>query len=91
MAALASRYAKLDTYTVTTQTGATVTATRLPLPRTGPVLGFHRLVEGQRLDLIANHYLSDPTAFWRLCDANGSMVPDALAARDLVAIPVPGH
>ena len=89
--ALAGRYDQLGTYTVITRTGVTVTATRLPLPRTGPVLGFHRRVEGQRLDLIASHYLSDPTAFWRLCDADGAMVPNALAARDLVAIPVLGH
>src|ERR1041384_7417338 len=88
--ALAGRYDQLGTYTVITRTGVPVTATRLPLPRTGPVLGFHRRVEGQRLDLIASPYLSDPTAFWRLCDADGAMGPHALAARGLVGVPGAG-
>jgi hypothetical protein len=86
-----SRYANLATYLVTTETGATVSATRLPVPQDGALRGFHRRIEGQRLDLIANHYLTDPTAFWQICDANGSMVPDALAVHDLVGIPVKGR
>lgn len=82
-----SRYAKPGTYLVTTAAGATVTVTRLPLPQRAPLLGFHRRTEGQRLDLIAARYLSDPTATWRLCDASGAISPDALASHDLVAIP----
>jgi hypothetical protein len=85
-----SRYANLATYLVITETGATVSATRLPVPRAGALRGFHRRLEGQRLDLIANHYLTDPTASWQLCDANGAVVPDALAVHDLVGIPVKG-
>jgi hypothetical protein len=90
MALPGSRYANLATYLVTTGSGATVSATRLPVPQAGPLRGFHRRLEGQRLDLIANHYLTDPTAFWQICDANGSMVPDALAVHDLVGVPVDG-
>jgi hypothetical protein len=86
-----SRYANLGTYVVTTASGIAVSATRLPVPQGGPIRGFHRRVEGQRLDLIANHYLADPTAFWRLCDASGAIVPDALGVRDLVAVPVKGR
>jgi hypothetical protein len=37
--------------------------------------------------LIAAHYLADATTFWRLCDANNAIAPDALAARDQVGIP----
>jgi hypothetical protein len=40
------------------------------------------------LDLIANAFLKDATAFWRLCDANNTVVPDGLAARDLIGIPL---
>ncbi len=43
--------------------------------------------QGQRLDQIAGYYLSDPTTFWKLCDASGAVVPDALANSDLVDIP----
>jgi hypothetical protein len=82
-----SRYLNAGTYQVTLPNGSVVTATHLPLPRKSPLLGFHRRHEGQRIDLVANYYLKDPTAFWRLCDASGSIAPDALAARELVAIP----
>jgi hypothetical protein len=82
-----SRYFALGTYTVTTTDGRVVTATRLPLPQAAPLAGFHRRVQGDRLDLLAARFLNDPTAFWRLCDANNSPAPDGLAARDLIGIP----
>jgi hypothetical protein len=82
-----SRYTNLLTYSVTTPAGATVKATTLPLPSTPAVRGFHRRLQGQRLDLLANFYVTDPTAFWRLCDTSGAIAPDALAVRNLVGIP----
>ena len=86
-----SRYEKLGTYTTRKADGKTVRATKLPLPSVAPLIGFHRRHEGQRLDLIASHYLSDATTFWRLCDANNEVVPDALAVRDLIGIPQKGR
>jgi hypothetical protein len=82
-----SRYQNLATYTITRLGGAVVAVTRLPLPAQGPVLGYHQRRQGQRLDLIAAHYLVDPTTFWKLCDANNAVVPDALAVHDLIGIP----
>lgn len=82
-----SRYASERTYMVTKPDGTQVTAVRIPLPRGGRLRGFHRRQEGQRLDLLAHHYLADATAFWRLCDASDTPSPDALAARDQVGIP----
>ena len=38
----------------------------------------HAVVEGDRLDLLAGSYLGDPELYWRLCDANGALVPDEL-------------
>jgi len=61
---------------------------RLPLPGPALVQGYYRRSNGQRLDLIANAFLKDATAFWRLCDANNAVVPDSLAARDLIGIPL---
>ncbi len=61
--------------------------TRIPLPSPAALIGYHQRLEGQRLDLIASRYLADPTAFWRLCDANNAMVPDTLAAHPLIGIP----
>ncbi len=83
-----SRYASLGTYVVTRTDGSTVLATKLPKPGLQAVLGYHRRNAGDRLDQIAARFLSDPTAFWRVCDANGALVPDALAARNLVGVPI---
>jgi hypothetical protein len=85
-----SRYLNTGTYTFTTTSGTVVTATKLPLPQSGALLGYYQRLQGQRLDLIANSFLKDPTAFWQLCDANGSVVPDALLSRALIGIPAKG-
>jgi hypothetical protein len=83
-----SRYANLSPFRVTMADGTVVQATRWPLPGPTAVLGYHRRRQGERLDNIAARYLADATTFWRLCDANGAMVPDALAVRDLIGIPI---
>jgi hypothetical protein len=82
-----SRYIREETYTVRLPNGAEVRATTLPLSHSRALLGYHPRLEGQRLDHIANRFLADPTASWQLCEANGTIAPDALAARALVAIP----
>lgn len=87
MFAANSRYANQPTDIRTLADGRTVTLVRPPLPGPAAVKGWYRRQAGQRLDLIAARYLADPTASWWLCDANNSVVPDALAARDLVGIP----
>ena len=86
-----SRYEGLGGYTITRVDGKTVLVTRLPLPGRSPLAGYHRRLVGQRLDHLAAHYLADATAFWRLCDANNSLIPDALAMAELVGIPREGR
>lgn len=83
-----SRYSSMVPYSVTRPDGSTVQATRLPAPGMQAVLGYYRRQKGDRLDQIAGRFLADATEFWHVCDANGSMVPDALAARDLIGIPI---
>lgn len=83
-----SRYHNLATYTVTLPDGSVVTATRSALPNPLALAGYHRRVAGDRLDLLAARFLKDPTLFWQLCDSNGAPTPDALAANDLIGIPV---
>jgi hypothetical protein len=51
------------------------------------LLGEHLRKEGQRLDHLANFYLQDPTGFWRICELDDAMLPDALAETDVVKIP----
>jgi hypothetical protein len=82
-----SRYAALVTYQITLQDGTTVAVTRLPTPVQNPLLGYFPRQNSQRIDQVASYFLSDATAFWRLCDANDTPVPDALAARSLIGIP----
>jgi hypothetical protein len=83
-----SRYIKQPIYTATTAGGQQVPAVTLPLPPlTASLAGFYQRPTGERLDLIAARFLADPTWFWKLCDANNAMVPDALAARPLAGIP----
>lgn len=82
-----SRYATAGTYTLRTANGGTITATRLPIRNAPALRGIHPRTEGQRLDQIAAHYLGDATTFWRLCDASDGICPDAVGARDAVAIP----
>lgn len=53
-------------------------------------LGEHIRREGQRLDHLANYYLRDPHAFWRICELNDVLLPDQLAEIDLIKIPVRG-
>ncbi|MBI4000188.1 MAG: LysM domain-containing protein [Nitrospira defluvii] len=38
----------------------------------------HRVSSGERLDHLSTTYLGDPEQYWRLCDANDAMRPDAL-------------
>lgn len=45
------------------------------------LLGTHTVLAGERLDIIAAAELGDPLAFWRLCDANDAMRPDALTGQ----------
>jgi len=83
-----SRYSAMTPYTYTLANGNQVILTRLPAPGVQAVLGYYRRSNGDRLDQIAGHFLTDATQFWHICDANGAMVPDALAARNLIGIPI---
>lgn len=85
-----SRYVNQATYTVALPDGTQVTAVVPPPPQPGPLAGYYQRAGQGRLDLIAVQYLNAPTGFWRLCDANNSMVAGALAARALIGIPAGG-
>ncbi|MCU1448353.1 MAG: hypothetical protein JWP02_523 [Acidimicrobiales bacterium] len=88
-----SRYAKTGTYLITRLDGTQLAVAKLPLPPQREhilLLGYHPRRDEQRLDAIANHYLSDPNGFWRLADANVAVVPDALGARRMIGIPRAG-
>jgi len=71
------------------------------LPRAVPaalpaLLARHRIEPGDRLDLLAAQYIGDPTAGWRIADANTALDPDELVGPGavdsslLVPAPQPG-
>lgn len=67
---------------------------RLPAdPATATPLARHRVRAGDRLDLIAARYYGDPTASWRIAEANTALDPDELtgpaAEATVLLIPVP--
>lgn len=87
-----SRYPTTGNYTMTRPDGTVVAVLPLPLPGPAVVQGYYpQRGAGQRLDLIANYFLKDATAFWQLCDANNAVVPDTLASRSLIGIPPTGQ
>jgi hypothetical protein len=50
----------------------------VPAPERFALLSEHVVEAGERPDTIAAAALGDPEAFWRLCDANNVLRPDAL-------------
>jgi hypothetical protein len=50
----------------------------VPSPERFSQLQEHVVVEGDRLDNLAAHYIGDPEQFWRAADANNAMRPEAL-------------
>jgi hypothetical protein len=78
-----SRYYGSSTLQYTTPGGQAVSyLARRFVPQPGApnfsTVATHTVRQGDRLDLLAAHYLGDPIMFWLLCDANGAVQPDAL-------------
>lgn len=76
-----SRYALTSTATFVRADGTPVTYLKrrfVPPPGNFATLQWHVVVQGERLDNIAAQYLGDPEQFWRLCDANRALRPEAL-------------
>lgn len=75
---MASRNARTPSYTVQYGTQSlTLLQPRalLPLASGGRQ---HRVVQGERLDLLAWRYYRDPLMAWMIADANGCSHPDEL-------------
>ncbi len=52
----------------------------IPQPEQYTAVQQHVVVEGDRIDNVANQRLGDPLLYWILCDANAATDPDALVA-----------
>ena len=76
-----SRYSPVGTSVYTTPTGEEIIHLRrrfIPPPDRFYLLQEHTIAEGERPDTLAAEFLGDPEQFWRLCDANGVLRPEAL-------------
>ncbi len=94
-----SRYNGLDTATVQTADGTTISyLTRRFVPSPAEFADFqeYTVSQGDRLDNITAKYLGDPEQFWRICDANGAIRPeeltDTIGAKIRITLPqgIPG-
>jgi hypothetical protein len=83
-----SRYVThATTYEVVDRRGRTVAALTFAGHPAQALLGEHRRQQGQRLDHLANFYLSDPDGYWRLAEINDALLPEALSEVDVLKIP----
>ena len=89
-----SRYANLETATLTTDDGRAVTYVRrrfLPPLDTLQIVAEVTVSDPDRLDLITVRTIGAPEQFWRIGDANVALNPFDLTATpgDSVRIPAP--
>jgi hypothetical protein len=82
-----SRYRALAQYIVEDHRGRKVSVVPVPADPGEGLLGIHVLLQGQRLDYLAALYLSDPAAFWRICERNEVMLAEALTEAPEIEIP----
>jgi hypothetical protein len=76
-----SRYYNIEIATLELSHDRTVSYVRrrfLPQGHRMSLLAEVSIVPGERLDLVSNRTLGDPLAFWRICDANNAMDPQAM-------------
>jgi hypothetical protein len=82
-----SRYKEAQTCQRTDRRGRNVTVTGTPPAAQENFLGYHLRIQGQRLDHMAYRYLNNGAGFWRICDLNDVMLPEALSEASEIAIP----
>ena len=78
MFAKGSRYEAVPDAVHTDPSGREIAYKRLRLTPATTALQVHTVRREERLDLIAFLYYTDPEQFWRICDGNAAMRPEAL-------------
>jgi hypothetical protein len=91
-----SRYAKIETATLTAADGREISYLKrrfLPDGAAQPLLAEVTIVGGDRLDLIAARVIGEPTHWWRIADANNAIDPldlvDQPGSKIRIAVPQP--
>ncbi len=78
-----SRYASVGTATLSNADGTTVVYLErrfVPQPGSLTQSALYTVQVGDRLDLIANAQIGDPSQWWQVADANRAMWPEDLTA-----------
>jgi hypothetical protein len=79
-----SRYYGLPVASLARPDGSTisyVTRRFIPPAVSFAVLQRHRVIQGERVDVLAGQALGDPLFYWRLCDANQALRPEDVTAK----------
>jgi hypothetical protein len=87
-----SRYAGLEIATIVEPGGRTVSYVRrrfLPQGADLPLLAETTVAQGERIEVVAHRTLGDALAYWRVCDANDAMDPQALTAEPGARLRIP--
>ena len=75
-----SRYEGVDSNQITDKSGKEVRYKKVRFIQETDASATRTIIQGDRLDNLANYYYHDPERFWRICDANLALWPDDLVA-----------
>jgi hypothetical protein len=82
-----SRYSQVAVFVCTDRRGRAINAVAAAPHPDQSLLGFHRRLDGQRLDHLAFKYLDDPAGYWRICELADAMQAEALSEERDIPIP----
>ncbi len=82
-----SRYAKANIYILKDARGRDVSVTGFAHISEQTLRGIHILKQGERLDHLATHYLSNATGYWRIAELNDAMTAEVLTEQREIKIP----
>jgi nucleoid-associated protein YgaU len=71
-----SRYQKVGTDEIEHESGRVVKYKMTRITPRARIVSTHVVRSWERLDHIASAVYADPTAFWRICDANDALWPE---------------
>lgn len=84
-----SRYEKVKDAQINTAEGRIINYKAIRFIPETKAIQMHTVSQGDRLDLISQKYYKDPLLFWRICDANITMLPDELLEETGTRILIP--
>ena len=82
-----SRYAKSSTLILRDARGRQVQVTAFAPAPQQTFRGIHVLRQGERIDHLATHYLSNSTGYWRIAELNDVMTTEVLTEQREIRIP----